>query len=300
MRDIALLRDLALRHAPDDGVHETAIHGLALIRSSRQTEPLHLLHQPALCLIVQGAKRVRLAEQAYDYGTAEYLVVSVDLPVSGHVTTASAAEPYLCIRVDIDTAILASVAAELPAGRPSQAAEARGLFLSPTTPELAEAVLRLVRLVERPDDIAFLAPLALREVYYRLLHGAQGTAVRQIAAAGSQLERVARAIARIKANYAEPLRIAELAEHAHMSPSALHQHFKAVTAMSPLQYQKRIRLQEARERMVAHGIDAATAGYQVGYDSPSQFTREYRRLFGDPPARDAARLRAQMTGVVVP
>ena len=299
MRDIALLRDLALRHASGDGVHETPIRGLALIRGSRPTEPLHLLHQPALCLIVQGAKRVRLAELVYDYGMAEYLVVSVDLPVSGHVTTASAAEPYLCIRVDIDTAVLASVAAELPAGRPSQAAGARGLFLSPTTPELAEAVLRLVRLLERPDDIAFLAPMSLREVYYRLLQGAQGAAVRQIAAAGSRLERVARAIARIKAHYAEPLRIAELAEHAHMSPSALHQHFKAVTAMSPLQYQKRIRLQEARERMIAHGIDAATAGYQVGYDSPSQFTREYRRLFGDPPARDAARLRAQVAGAVV-
>lgn len=286
------LAELMARHAPGDGMHETAVPGLALIRSAHPTEPLHVLHEPAVCIIAQGAKVVTLADQTYEYNPAQYLVISVDLPLSGHVTRASPDQPYLCVRVDLDPAVLASVLMEKgPASAPKASVE-RGLFLSTVTPELIDATTRLVRLLDTPADIPFLAPLAQREIYYRLLNGDQRGAVRHIALADSKLAHISRAIAWIKAHYAEPFRIDTVAAQAHMSASALHHYFKAITAMSPLQYQKQLRLQEARRLMVARGLDAAKAGYEVGYESASQFTREYRRLFGEPPGRDAMRLRS--------
>lgn len=284
------LSSLIARHAPDDGMHDMPVHGLALIRYAGPTDRVPVLHQPAVCIIAQGAKVVMLGEEAYRYDSASHLVVSVDLPLTGQVVEASPERPYLCVRIDLEPALLNELMLQQP---PAPGAEcSRGLHLSHTTPELADATARLLRLLERPQDAAVLAPLIRREIHYRLLTGDQAGIVRQIGTPDSRLSQVNRAIAWIRANFDRPFSIEAVARAAGMSASALHQHFKAVTAMSPLQYQKQIRLQEARRLMLSGAGDAQAAGFQVGYESPSQFSREYARLFGAPPARDAARLRA--------
>lgn len=297
MTAIQELANLMARHAPDDGMHATAIPRVTLIRSSRPTEPLHVLHEPAVCIVAQGAKSVHLGDRVVNYDSANLLVVSVDVPVVGQVTRASPDAPYLCLRLDLDPAALAALVTDndvppSPKGETPRARETRGLELSPITPALVEAAARLLRLLDEPADIGFLAPLAEREIHYRLLRSEQGPTLRHIAGADSRLTRVGRAIAWIKAHYDQPIPIATLAAEAGMSPSALHEHFKAITAMSPLQYHKQLRLQEARRLMLAGGHDAGGASHAVGYESPSQFSREYARLFGAPPAKDVARLRA--------
>ncbi len=270
---------------------DTAVPGMALIRQGQPTERIPVLHQPAVCIIAQGAKVVMLGEETYRYDAASHLVVSVDLPLTGQVTEASTERPYLCLRIDLEPAVLIDLMAARP---PAPGGEgSRGVHLSRTTPELADAAVRMVRLLDNPGHAAVLAPLIRREIHYWLLTGDQAGVVRQIGAPDSRLSHVTRAIAWIRDNYDRPFSIEALAREAGMSPSALHQHFKAVTAMSPLQYQKQIRLQEARRLMLSEACDAQGAGFQVGYDSPSQFSREYVRLFGAPPARDAARLRVE-------
>ena len=285
------LAALIARHAPGDGMFDTAVPGMALIRQGQPTERIPVLHQPAVCIIAQGAKVVMLGDETYRYDAASHLVVSVDLPLTGQVTEASTERPYLCLRIDLEPAVLIDLMAARP---PAPGGEgSRGVHLSRTTPELADAAVRMVRLLDNPGHAAVLAPLIRREIHYWLLTGDQAGVVRQIGAPDSRLSHVTRAIAWIRDNYDRPFSIEALAREAGMSPSALHQHFKAVTAMSPLQYQKQIRLQEARRLMLSEACDAQGAGFQVGYDSPSQFSREYVRLFGAPPARDAARLRVE-------
>lgn len=295
------LAALIERYATTDGVHPTAIPRVHLIRVSRPTEPIHVLHEPALCIVAQGRKQVMLGESVYAYGPEQYLVVSVDLPIVGQVTEAAPDQPYLCLRLDLDPAMLSALMLDAGGTPDRTAAESReedrratgaGLSLSTVTPELLDSAVRLLRLLAAPRDIPILAPLAEREILYRLLTGDQSAQFRQIALADGKLQRVNRAIRWIKQNFAEPFSIDRVAAEARMSPSALHQHFKAVTAMSPLQYQKQLRLQEARRLIVSRAMDAATAGFNVGYESPSQFSREYRRMFGAPPLRDVARLRA--------
>ncbi|MFN3538058.1 MAG: AraC family transcriptional regulator N-terminal domain-containing protein [Brevundimonas sp.] len=292
------LASLISRHTPGDGMFDTTVPGMALIRQARPTERIPVLHQPAVCIIAQGAKVVMLGDETYRYDAASHLVVSVDLPLTGQVTEASPERPYLCLRIDLEPALLMALMTERP---PAPGGEgSRGVHLSQTTPELADAAARMVQLLDAPEHAATLAPLIRREIHYWLLTGDQAGVVRQIGAPDSRLSHVARAIAWIRDNYDRPFSIASVAREAGMSPSALHQHFKAVTAMSPLQYQKQIRLQEARRLMLSEACDAQGAGFQVGYDSPSQFSREYVRLFGAPPARDAARLRsAGMTTAAV-
>jgi len=285
------LAALIERFAPAEGVHATAIGPLNLIRSDGPTPITHGVHKPALCLIAQGRKEVRLGEERYFYDPLHYLVVSVTLPVSGQVVEASAEQPYLCIRLDIDPAQITSLLADAgPIGVPNRLA-GRGLYLERIDAPLLDAVLRLTRLLDTPKDIPMLAPLALREIFYRLLRSQQGQRLHEIAIADSQTHRITRAIEWLNENYGQPLRIEELARVVNLSPSTLHHRFKAVTAMSPLQYQKQLRLQEARRLMLAEGLEASAAGYRVGYESPSQFSREYSRLFGAPPLRDLARLR---------
>lgn len=284
------LADLLARRFPQDGMFELPIPGFAAIRFAAPTEQTPVLHQAAVCIIAQGAKVVGLAGELYRYDASTHLVVSVDLPLTGQVVEATPERPYLCLRVDLDPALLTELMQEQP---PAPGAEgARGLHLSRTSPELLDAAVRLVRLLDRPGDARLLAPLIRREIHYWLLTGDQAGIVRQIGAPDSRLSQVSRAIGWIRDNYDRPFSIEQVARAAGMSASALHQHFKAVTAMSPLQYQKQLRLQEARRLMLAAACDAQAAGFQVGYDSPSQFSREYARLFGAPPARDAARLRA--------
>lgn len=291
MQQIEELAALVGRLVAADGVHETAIPRLALIRSCQPTEPLHVLHEPALCIIVQGRKQVMLGNQVYRYDRSQYLVVSVDLPVIGQVVEATAERPYLCVRLNLDPVLLGSIMLETDVDEQASNGAGPGLALNPVAPELLDAALRMVRLLETPRDIAMLAPLAEREILYRLMTGEQAARLRQIATGESRLQQVNRAIGWIKRNYDKAFSVETLAQEASMSPSALHQHFKAVTAMSPLQYQKQLRLQEARRLILGTALDAASAGFRVGYDSPSQFSREYRRLFGAPPLRDAARLR---------
>lgn len=284
------LAALIAHHAPQDGMHDMPVPGLAVIRYGAPTDRVPVLHQPAVCIIAQGAKVVMLANEAFRYDSASHLVVSVDLPLTGQVVEATPDQPYLCVRVDLDPALLRELMLQRP---PSAGAEtSRGLHLSRNTPELTDAVARLLRLLDRPQDVEVLAPMIRREIHYWLLTGDQAGVVRQIGAPDSRLSQVSRAIAWIRDNFDQPFSIERISHEARMSPSALHQHFKAVTAMSPLQYQKQIRLQEARRLMLGEAADAQAAGFQVGYESPSQFSREYARLFGAPPARDAARLRA--------
>lgn len=297
MQDLA---DLMVRHTPGDGMHATAIPRVSLIRSSRPTEPIHTVYEPAVCIIAQGAKQVQMGHRVLNYDAASFLVVSVDVPLAGQITRASLDAPYLCFMLNLDPASLAALITESGAPvPPSRSETTRGLELSAVTSPLIDAAVRLLRLLDDPADIGFLAPLAEREMHYRLLTGAQGQVLRHIAAADSRLTRVSRAIAWIKAHYDQPIPIARLAAEAGMSPSALHEHFKAITAMSPLQYHKHLRLQEARRLMLAGAHDAGGASYAVGYESPSQFSREYARLFGAPPAKDVARLRAAPEGMMV-
>jgi len=295
MNSIQKLADLLGRHATEDGMHPCGIPGLWLVRSCHPTEPAHVLHEPAVCFVAQGRKQVMLAEQTYVYDSAKYLVVSVDLPISGQVIEASPPEPYLCVRLDLDPAMLAELIAELP-GLPVPAQPARGLCVGDITEDLTDAMVRLVRLLDHPADLPTLAPLVLREIHYRLLAGDQGETVRALAVSESKSRQIGRAIAWIKRHYDQPFSLEAVAAEARMSASSLHLHFKAITAMSPLQYQKQLRLQQARRLMLASGMDVAQAAYEVGYESPSQFTREYSRLFGAPPARDMAQFRQKSVG----
>jgi AraC-like DNA-binding protein len=287
------MAELIARHAPVDGMYDTPISALGLIRSAQPTEPLYVLHQSAVCIIAQGRKKVFLADQVYEYDASKYLVVSVDLPMAGHVVQATPDAPYLCARLDLDAIVLAAVTTENGQSRDPRRDTAPGLLVSPTTPDITDAMIRLLQLLDTPADIPFLAPMIQRELYYRLMLGDQGEAIRRIAHADSKLQQISRAIGWIKQHYSEPFSVDTVAAEARMGVSAFHQYFKQVTHLSPLQYQKQLRLQEARRLMLGNALDAAQAGYEVGYESASQFTREYSRLFGAPPARDAARLRAQ-------
>lgn len=282
MQQVEQLAALIGRLCPQDGIHRTVIPRLVLIRSSRPTEPLHALHEPALCIVVQGRKQVMLGDRIHHCDHSQYLIVSVDLPVIGQVVEATAEKPYFCIRLDLDPVMLGAIMLEAGGAEAVAGGAGSGLALSPVTPELLDAALRLARLLEMPRDIAMLAPLVEREILYRLMTGEQAARLRQIATGESKLQQVNRAIGWIKRNYDKAFSIETLAQEARMSPSALHQHFKAVTAMSPLQYQKQLRLQEARRLILGAALDAASAGFRVGYESPSQFNRDIARLRSSP------------------
>lgn len=273
-----------------NGVHATAIDQLEFIRESDTSATIRGVTEPILAIVVQGEKEALLNEETYRYGVAQYLVVSVDLPLSGRVIEATPDEPYLGLKLNLDPAQLCDIIAQTNPGIDKKES-VRGWFISNAEPSLIDCAIRLTQLLETPQDIPFLAPMILREIYYRLLMGEQGEAVRQIATSGSNMQRIAEVIKRIKADFAEPLRVEDLAEQANMSASSFHRHFKAVTSMSPLQYQKQLRLLEARQRMLAENADATHTAYQVGYESASQFSREYARMFGAPPMKDIERLR---------
>jgi AraC-like DNA-binding protein len=275
-----------------DGVHATDIPGLMLIRMSHPTEPAHNLVQPAVCIVAQGRKRTIAGDRVLVYDASSFLVISADTPIIGHVLEASEETPYLCVKFDLDPATIADMLIDAGGISGGSAEADASLSVSPLTPELVDVATRLVRLSASPADIRVLAPMLRRELIYRLLQTDQATRLQQIAVAESRLQQVNRAIGWIKANFRDAFSIETVAAEARMSASALHVHFKAVTAMSPLQYQKQLRLQEARRMMLAEAVDAATAGHRVGYDSPSQFSREYARTFGAPPVRDLARIRA--------
>lgn len=292
METLARLAAIIARHAPADGAYPTPLPGVSLLRASTPTMPMPVVYEPALCLVAQGRKQAILGSATYVYDATNYLVASVGMPVMGSVIQASSDQPYLCLRLDLDMTVLSDLALRYPSDEPL-ADDGAGLSLSRTTPELLDAAVRLAALLDNPADIGALAPLVTREILYRILTGPGNRAVRQMAQANSRLNAIARAIVWLRAHYTQECRIDDMADVARMSRSTFHAHFKAVTAMSPLEFRTQLRMQEARRLMVADGLDAASAGYRVGYDSPSQFSREYAKLFGAPPGRDASRLRSE-------
>jgi len=264
----------------------TAIPALTIRRYETPTEPTSYVHEPSICLSAQGSKRVLLGEDVYVYDAHHFLITSVDLPVVAQVIEATREKPWLGLMLKLDQREIARlmVDSNLPSPRAQQAS--RGMAISEVTVPLLNSFQRLIELLDEPEDIPVLAPLIQREILYRLLVGDQGLRLRQIGATGSQSQQIARAIAWLKGNFKQPLRVDDLAAHARMSTSNFHHHFRALTAMSPLQFQKWLRLHEARLLMLTERVDASTAAFQVGYESPSQFSREYSRLFGAPPLRD--------------
>ncbi|PDS74857.1 AraC family transcriptional regulator [Rhizobium sp. L43] len=279
--------DIAMRFAPGDGEFSTAIGNLHVSRRSKPSDPLHSSYRPCFAFVLQGAKSLQLGTEQISYGTGDYLLTSLDLPVAWRVTEASPEVPHLCLGLAIDSEKLLELLSRIDIPRPAAHTDGqRGMVVNVAPPELMDAAVRLLRLLDRPGDIPAMAPLIEQEILYRVLTGPHGARLINIATADSHSNRIARAVAWLKENFARPLRIEDLADRVNMSVSSFHHHFKSVTAMTPVQYQKQLRLHEARRLMFVERLDAGTAGHRVGYQSPSQFSREYSRLYGASPARD--------------
>jgi AraC-like DNA-binding protein len=292
------LRERIARLTAKDNRPATSIQELSLYRIDAPTEPMSYLHGPSVCLIAQGAKQVMLGEDIYKYDANHFLITSVGMPVIAQVTEASIERPYLGLTLQLDLQVMAQLITDNALPLPQLRSSGRGMAVSEVATPLIDAFVRLIDLLDEPAGIPILAPLVQREIYYRLLVGDQGLRLRQIVESGSQSHQIARAIEWLKENYTRPFRIEDLAEYTSMSASSFHHHFRALTAMSPLQFQKCLRLQEARRLMLTEHLDAATAALRVGYESPSQFSREYRRLFGAPPLRDLRNLHQIAAGRV--
>ncbi|MDK4718185.1 AraC family transcriptional regulator [Rhizobium sp. CNPSo 3968] len=291
MEILTEISTIIARHISRDGFRATPIERVTLVRSSTVTMPMPNVYRPQLCLVAQGYKEVTLGDHVFQYAPGRYGIVTYDLPVIGHVVEATPDNPYLCLYLDFDPVMLGELASRVPPP-PGVPSPPMGKTVSEAGTDLLDAVLRLLRLLDDPAALPVLAPLAEQEILYRLLAGPDGARMRNITSSQGRVAQVGRAIAWIGQNFRERFSIERLATEVGMSPSSLHEHFRAVTAMTPLQFQKQLRLQDARSLMLVQGIDATTAAFRVGYESPSQFTREYRRHFGEPPARDIARLRA--------
>ncbi|MDF1502812.1 AraC family transcriptional regulator [Roseisolibacter sp. H3M3-2] len=275
-----------------DAAYDTAVPGFVLLRSSRETMPNHASYQPALCVVAQGEKQVTFGDLRMTYGTMQMLVVSLALPAIGRITRASRAEPYLGLALALDTAALGELLPQVgPLPTPDDSAHP-GVFAGDAGATLADCLVRLVRLLDTPHAVPVLAPAIVREIHFWLLTGPYARHVVRLAMPEGQTQRVAAAIRLLRDRFAKAIRVEELAAAAAMSPSSFHQHFKALTGMTPIQFQKQLRLVEARRLMVAGDANVATAAYTVGYESASQFSREYARMFGVPPKRDAMALRA--------
>jgi len=278
-------------YSEKDGVHLTDIQSLFFLRDSNSSVPKHGVYKPSLCMVVQGAKDVWLAQERFSYSPADYLVASVHLPVSAQVTEASPDAPYLGLKLEFSTSQILEVLHSSQNRVDLKENPKRAMFVSQMESSLLDAVLRLARLLDKPEDIPVLAPLITKEILYRILQGQHGTVLEQIVMEGSSTHQIKDVIEQITNNYVRSFRIEELAEVANMSVSSLHRHFKEVTAMSPIQFQKQLRLQEARRLLLTESADATDVAYRVGYESPSQFSREYSRMFGFPPIQDIKRLR---------
>jgi AraC-like DNA-binding protein len=292
----AELAALIDRHTDSKGgiYYPTAIDSLVFVRCDT-CKTIETVSEPLFAMVVQGEKKLSLNEEIFQYGVAQYFVMSVDLPLSVCMIEATPDQPYLGLKLKLDPVQLCEIIAQTNPDNDRKENSVRGWCVSDAKPSLLDCVSRLINLLDTPQDIPFLAPIMIREIYYRLLTDHQGEAVRQVATAGSNMQRIADVIKQIKTEFTQPLRVEELAEQANMSAASLHRHFKAVTSMSPLQYQKQLRLLTARQMMLAEAIDATQAAYQVGYESTSQFSREYARMFGAPPIRDVERLRTAET-----
>ncbi|ODM44605.1 AraC family transcriptional regulator [Cereibacter johrii] len=270
------------------------LEGLRISCETAPTGPIHTVYDPSFCVVLQGAKTSRLGDRAFRYDAGKCLIASLEVPIRAEITEAAPGTPYLAFALTLDPATVADLilgqgGLPMEPGMPSPA-----LAVHPLTEELIGPLERLLALPARPQDIPVLAPMIRREIVWRLLTGPQGAALRQIGLADSRMSRIGRAIAWIRDHFAEPLSIERLSALAGMSPATFHRHFKAATAMTPVQFQKSLRLQEARRLLISDGADVARVGFAIGYESPSQFSREYRRLFGAPPGRDGAQIRREI------
>ena len=288
------------RALPEDGVRE-ALDGLFLARLSRPMESTLTLYQPAFCFVAQGGKQVLVGEEVLWYDPGHYLLFTVDLPVVFRVEEASEEKPYFGLRLNLDPVLVASVMMEAGAETRKGEASVKAIGVNPVDADLLDAVVRLVRLVDKRGEQRVLAPLIKREIVYRLLAGGEGARLAHLVASSQgDTRRISRAIGRLREHYNEVLKIEEMARELGMSVSGFHHNFKSVSSMSPLQFQKQIRLQEARRLMLGEDLDAASAGHRVGYEDPAYFSRDYKKLFGAPPQRDIARLRGSLEPVENP
>lgn len=293
----ATLTERMIRLAKPDQVIEP-VPGVRIRHASMPSSPGHGVTSPAVCVVAQGAKVTSVGGQDYRYDESHYLVTSSTLPITSRIAEASSERPYLGIVLMLDPTLVTSVMLETGQLSARANQEAKAIGTSVVDADLLDVVLRIVRSIEVPDEARFLLPMAKRELVFRLLQGEQEMRLRHIAAPGGAIHRITWAIARIREEVGQPLRIEAMADELGMSVSGFHHHFKAVTAMSPLQFQKQIRLQEARRLMLGEHVDAANAGFQVGYNDPSHFNRDYKRQFGEPPMRDIERLRLDASPVV--
>lgn len=287
----AELANLIESHTVQDGGHETVVPSLFFSRFSDTAGPLYGVHNPSLCIVVQGMKEVMLSKELFTYGPADYLVSSVNLPIIGHVTEASPEVPYLSLKIEFTPDEILEVLREFQMGVNKKEHTKRGIYVNLIELSLLDAVARFVRLLDHPEDVPVLAPLIKKEIIFRVLQGRHGAAMGQMAVEGSSTYQISDAIHHIMNHYDQSIRVEELAEIANMGVSSLHRHFKEVTAMSPIQFQKQLRLQEARRLLLSETTDASDAAFRVGYESPSQFSREYSRLFGLPPKEDIKQFR---------
>lgn len=276
-------------HADQAGLAQTPVPGLTTIRSVAPTGLVHAIPRPLVCLVLQGRKQVAMGSRTFAFGAGDSLLITADVPTVSQITRASAAAPYLSLVLELDPAVITTLAMEMRAATGLDDAPVR---VDPTDAEVADAALRLMRLLERPASVPVLREQLVRELHYWLVAGRHGAAVRRLGRLGSHAQRVGRAVAMLRAEFAKPLPVERLAAAAGMSLSSFHQHFRAATSLSPLQFQKQLRLIEARRLMTAEGLSASRAAFAVGYESVPQFTREYGRTFGSPPARDAETMRS--------
>jgi len=278
------------RIAPENSLLEV-FPGILIYQSSKPTESEISVLKPAFCFIAQGSKDVLLNDELFHYDSGNYLISTLDLPIKSNVVEASPKKPYLTLRIDLDLALVASVMMESNIEAKESGSTVKAMYVSPVDADLLDTVVRLVKLFDTPDEMKLFAPSIIREIIYRLLKGRQGQRLIQLVTSEGDTLRISRAVKKLRENIDRPLKIEDMAREFAMSVSGFHNHFKAVTAMSPLQFQKQIRLQEARRLMLAENMDIASASFRVGYEDPSYFSREYKKLFGIPPHRDITRLR---------
>jgi AraC-like DNA-binding protein len=281
------------RIAPENSLLE-AFPGIFIYQSSRPTECEVSVLKPAFCVIAQGSKDVLLNDELFHYDPGHYLISTLDLPIMSNVVDASPEKPYLNFRIDLDPVLVASVMMESNIEATKSSLKVKAMDVSPVEADLLDAVVRLVRLLDTPDEMKLFAPAIIREIIYRLLKGKQGERLSHLVTAEGDTRRISRAVKKLRENIEKPLKVENMARELGMSVSGFHNHFKSVTAMSPLQFQKQIRLQEARRLMLSENMDVASASFRVGYEDPSYFSRDYKKLFGIPPLRDIARLRSSL------
>ncbi len=290
------LKAALLRLLPEAGLLTTAVPQLRISRYNGFRQLAGCFVRPSLGVIVQGAKKGMIGADSCFYREGQCLASGVDVPSSFRILEATKQRPFLAIGVDLDLALMARLVAQMPPVAEKSGSTVRGLSVEESAPELLDALLRLLALLDSPEQIGILAPMILREIHYRLLIGPQGRYLRRLNSQGSHASQIARAVAWLRENYRDPLQVETLARQVHMATSTFHRHFKTVTSLSPLQFHKQLRLYEARRLMLAGEENAASAGFAVGYESATQFSREYKRLFGQPPLRDIKRLRTMTAG----